>query len=119
MAIMPAWNQREMYYFIETCGGTGTNQDIHVSNCNDYFGNTNYEEMRQLKIFYFLHECLPIVDGTLMLERKWATGNLFRLLTTVLRFCIVSMRYQHMHAKIKRSKNRIIKSLFNIEVDMK
>ena len=74
MEIMLTWNQIDSY-FIETCGRTGTHQNIHVSNCKDYFGNANHKEIRQLKIFYFLHEYLPILDGALILERKWVTGK--------------------------------------------
>ena len=57
MEISSAW----IFYFITACGNTETHVDKCLSSYEDKFVHAN-KEINWLKIWYFLHECLPIID---------------------------------------------------------
>lgn len=107
----------------------------HLSNFEDDFGDAVFKEINRPKICHFLYEFLPIIDkhnkqrqGVLGLERKWVIRDCwFRLLATMVGFCVVDMCRWHRHVKSKsddndnmrrrRTTGNDMNDLFYVEVD--
>ena len=116
-AIAYAWSQRGISYFISTCGSTDVHDEKYISNYKDDFGNVTFKEINRPKILHFLYEFLPIIDehnkqrqSVLCLEKKWATKDCwFRLLTTMVGFCIVDMHRWYRNVKARDGGGEVVK----------
>ena len=119
--------------FISRCDGRDA-YDIRCE-CNyEYnFDNTSLKESNRLKICYFLHECLTIIDeynnqfqSMINLKINWMTKDCcFRLLVTMVRFYTVDVHSWHRSAKSKNGKHVVrclrlrIKVAVNYEMEIK
>ncbi len=100
IAMVYAWSQRGVSYFVSTCGRTDPHPVKYRSNYEDDFGVVTYKELERPWIAHFLYQYLPLIDehnrqrqSLLHLERCWNTKDCwFRLLTTLCGMAIVDFQ---------------------------
>jgi hypothetical protein len=98
-AMVYAWSQKGVSYFVSTCGRTDPHPIKYQSNFENDVGAVSYKEIDRPWIAHFLYDYLPLIDehnkqrqSLLHLERIWQTRDCwFRMVTTLLGMSIVDM----------------------------
>jgi hypothetical protein len=99
MAILYAWSQRGVSYFLSTCGSTAPSSIMYQSNFEDEFGNVDFKVLPCPQVCHFLYEYLPPIDehnkqhqSVPRLEKKWPAKDCwFCLLVTLTGVCVIDM----------------------------
>ena len=99
-ALMYAWSNNGIAYFISSCGKTIRHECMYKSSYEDMFGNVESKEHPRPAILHMVYDFLPLIDehnkarqNILALERCWLTKDCwFRLDTTFLGMAVVDMQ---------------------------
>jgi len=121
IAIVYAWSQKGLSYFISTCGKTTPSIHKYESKFEDEWGNTTFKLIPRPEIVHFLYEYCPLIDehnkarqSLLALEKRWLTKNCwYRLMCTVVGMCVVDMYrlYRYHEIKIRGNDQATVDSL--------